>query len=144
MKLVRKQNDWLPTILGDLLTENRLDVPNYENFSIPAVNIFENLTTFVVELAAPGLKKDDFAIEIEENLLKVSAEVKQESETSQEQEEFKYSRKEFGYSKFKRNFTLPESVKSEDIKASYENGVLQITLPKKEEKKALKKMVEIS
>jgi HSP20 family protein len=144
MKLVRKQSDWLPTVLSDLLAENRLDVPNYENFSIPAVNIFENLTTFVVELAVPGLTKEDFTIEIEENLLKVASEVKKETETSDTNADVRYTRKEFSFSNFKRTFTLPENIKSEDVKAKYENGVLQIALPKKEEEKELKKMVEIS
>jgi HSP20 family protein len=115
MKVVKRNTGWFPSIFDEFFTENRLDVPNYENFSIPAVNIQENLTNFVIELAAPGLTKEKFAIEVEENVLKVSS-----------------------------AFTLPETVDVENITASYKDGILYITVPKKEEQKALKKMVEIS
>ena len=144
MKVVKRSNPWFPSIFDEFFTQNRLDVPNYENFSIPAVNIQENLSNFVVELAAPGLKKKDFAIEVEDNVLKVSANQSAETETSSQENGTKFTRKEFSYSNFSRSFTLPETVNVEHIEAKYEDGVLRVTLPKKEEEKALKKMVEIS
>lgn len=144
MNLVKRNDNWLPSLLDELFTENRLDTPNYENFSIPAVNIQEKNTNFVVQLAVPGLSKENFSIEVEENILKISAEVSSENEENKTEDEIKYTRKEFNYNSFKRSFTLPENVNVESVNASYENGVLEITLPKKEEEKALKRMVEIS
>jgi HSP20 family protein len=112
------------------------------NVNVPAVNIKETETTFVVELAAPGKKKEDFNVELDDNVLTISSEASSENE--EKDKEGKYTRKEFSYSSFKRSFTLPEIVNDYDINASYENGVLHITLPKKEE--ALpkpKRMIEI-
>lgn len=142
MKVVKRNTGWFPSIFDELFTENRLDVPNYENFSIPAVNIQENLTNFVIELAVPGFKKENIAIEVEENVLKVSSEVTSKTET--EDTDRKFTRKEFNFRNFSRSFTLPETVDVENIVASYENGILSVTIPKKEEEKALKRMVEIS
>ncbi|HEU4495592.1 MAG TPA: Hsp20/alpha crystallin family protein [Flavobacterium sp.] len=115
---------------------------NFNHKTIPAVNIRETDSAYEVELSAPGKKKDDFNIDVENELLTISAEFKSESNN---EENGKYTRKEFSYSSFKRSFTLPETVKEEDIKASYEDGILRITLPKKEE--ALpkpKRMIDIS
>ena len=142
MKVVKRNTGWFPSIFDECFTENRLDVPNYENFSIPAVNIQENLTNFVIELAVPGFKKENIAIEVEENILKVSSEIT--SKTESEDTESKFTRKEFNFRNFSRSFTLPETVDVENIVASYEDGILGITIPKKEEEKALKRMVEIS
>ncbi|SRX75637.1 Hsp20/alpha crystallin family protein [Aequorivita antarctica] len=144
MKTVNKNSIWLPGLLDNFLFDNKLDVfnHNYETFSIPTVNIIENLPSFVVELAAPGLQKEDFTIEVEEDTLKIAskkAEVKKE-----ETGDSHYRRREFNYKSFERSFKLPEYIKTEDIQANYENGILRVTLPKMEEKKALKKMVEIS
>jgi len=144
MNVANKTNGWLPTIFDHLFLENRLDVPNYENFSIPKVNISENFTNFVVNLVIPGLKKSDFSIEVEENTLKVSAKITTEKEQTETKHTIKYTRREFNYNNFSRSFVLPETVDVEDIKATYENGILSISLPKLEEKKELKKMVEIS
>tara|TARA_R100001369_G_scaffold81213_1_gene112133 strand:+ start:7863 stop:8297 length:435 start_codon:yes stop_codon:yes gene_type:complete len=144
MNLVRRNNNWFPSLLDELFTENRLDTPNYENFSIPAVNIQEKNTNFVVQLAVPGLSKENFNIEVEDDILKISAEVTSENEENTTEDETKFTRKEFNFKSFKRSFTLPENINVENVNASYENGVLEITLPKKEEEKVLKRMVEIS
>merc|ERR1711879_18449 len=125
--LVKRNDNWLPSLLDELFTENRLDTPNYENFSIPAVNIQEKNTNFVVQLAVPGLSKENFSIEVEEDILKISAEVSSENEENKTEDEIKYTRKEFNYNSFKRSFTLPENVNVESVNASYENGVLEIT-----------------
>ncbi|MDC8001917.1 Hsp20/alpha crystallin family protein [Aequorivita todarodis] len=144
MKTVNKNSIWLPGLLDNFLFDNKLDAfkNNYETFSIPTVNIIENLPNFVVELAAPGLQKEDFTIEVEEDTMKIAS--KKIETNKEETNDFSFIRREFNYKSFERSFKLPENIKVEDIQASYENGVLRVTIPKMEEKQALKKMVEIS
>ncbi|MFP9098623.1 Hsp20/alpha crystallin family protein [Flavobacterium sp. RHBU_24] len=110
--------------------------------AIPPVNVFETERGFSVELIAPGLKKEDFAIEVNNGLLTISTEVKTESAT---QEEGKFTRREFVLNAFKRTFTLPETVEEEGISAAYTDGVLKLALPKKEEAlPKAKRAIEIS
>src|SRR6185437_8162780 len=97
----------------------------------PAVNISENKERFEVSLAAPGMKKADFNIDVERNTLTISAETKAEKEEKDE----RYTRKEYSYSSFSRSFTLPEGVNKDKIDASYDNGVLTLSLPKTEDAK---------
>lgn len=99
--------------------------------TLPKVNIKETADAFIVEMAVPGLKKSDFQIDIDNQLLSISTETKEENEHKEEN----YTRREFGYSSFKRTFTLPESVNDEKINATYNEGILSILLPKKEEAK---------
>ncbi|MDV7187087.1 Hsp20/alpha crystallin family protein [Lutibacter sp. TH_r2] len=96
--------------------------------TLPKVNIKETGDAFIVEMAVPGLKKSDFHIDLDNQVLSISTETK-------EQKEENYTRREFGYSSFKRTFNLPESVNDEKINASYVEGILSIHLPKKEEAK---------
>jgi len=104
----------------------------------PAVNIFELNDGYVMEVAAPGLAKEDFTVNIEKNMISISAE-KATPETDK-----KVKRREFNFSSFKRKFTLPETVNTQAITAKHENGVLSLTLPKKEEAKdASPRTVEI-
>jgi HSP20 family protein len=100
--------------------------------SIPAVNVIENSDHFEIEVAAPGLEKKDFHIDLENNLLTISSEKEFKNE---ENKEGRFMRKEFGYSAFKRSFTLPDSVDAEKISARYYEGILQIHIPKREEAK---------
>ena len=102
---------------------------NHNN--IPAVNIKEEEKSFLLELAAPGLKKDDFKIKVEKNLLTISSEVKTENEEKTEN----YTRKEFGFSSFSRSFKISENILVDDISANYEGGVLKVNLPKNVEAK---------
>lgn len=124
----------LSNLLDDIF--NR-DLPSVfaSNFNtgitLPKVNIKETADAFIVEMAVPGLKKSDFHLNLDNKLLSISTETKKENKHEDEN----YTRREFGYSSFKRTFTLPESVDEEKIKASYEDGILNITLPKKEEAK---------
>lgn len=96
--------------------------------SVPSVNVKENGDSFIVEVAASGMDKNDFKIDVEDDVLTISAEKKQEKKDETE----KYTRREFSYNSFSRSFTLPENVNGDQIKASYENGMLVIKLPKKE------------
>ena len=93
----------------------------------PAANILEHPDSFELDLAAPGLKKDDFKIQLDNNILTISSEVKDEKE----EEEKNYTRKEFHYSSFSRSFTLPRIVNLEKIKADYENGISESHSSKK-------------
>jgi HSP20 family protein len=106
--------------------------------SIPAVNIVENKDEYRIDMAAPGLNKEDFKINLENNVLTVSS----EKEERREEKEQKYMRKEFSYFSFNRSFTLPMTVDSEKIKATQKDGILQILIPKKEEAR-VKPMREI-
>lgn len=131
-------------MFDEFVPVNNLDSLNYERFSIPKVNIKENFTTFIVEIAAPGLKKEDFAIEIEKLVLKVSSNFTPKRETTGTDNDTQFTRKEFNYTSFTRSFTLPKKVNVESIDATYTDGVLTISLPKKEVKEEIKHMVEIS
>ena len=128
---------WLPSLFEDLLTQS---VTNQERFTVPAINIIEDTNGFKIELAAPGLSKESFSIEVDNKKLTISSEVRPE----RIKKEVNYTRKEFDFSSFQRTFALSENINVDAIKASYKNGILNITLPIKEEKKDIKKMVEIS
>jgi HSP20 family protein len=97
--------------------------------SLPKVNIKESADAYYVEMAAPGLKKSDFQIDLDNQLLTISTEVEEKNEENKEN----FTRREFGYSSFKRSFSLPETVEDSKIKAQYKEGILSIHLPKKEE-----------
>nr|WP_294906103.1 Hsp20/alpha crystallin family protein [uncultured Lacibacter sp.] len=101
--------------------------------TMPAVNIVENKNDYGLSLAVPGMKKEDFNIDVEGNMLTISC----EKEETTEQNNERYNRKEYNYSSFSRSFTLPEEVNREKIEAKYEDGVLKVMLPKKEEAKKL-------
>ena len=95
--------------------------------TVPAVNVKESDGNYQVMLAAPGLKKEDFHIDVDGNLVTISAETKSEKEEKEEQ----FTRKEYSYSSFSRTFTLPENIEQDKIEAKYENGELKLVLPKK-------------
>jgi HSP20 family protein len=101
------------------------------NTTIPLVNIKETADNFEVEMAAPGMNKEDFKIELDGNVLTITSERKDENEVK---EGDRYTRREFSYQSFQRSFQLPkEVVDAEKIEAKYENGVLRLLVPKKEE-----------
>ncbi|PZD77112.1 Hsp20/alpha crystallin family protein [Mesonia sp. K7] len=99
--------------------------------TLPKVNIKETADAFIVEMAVPGLKKSDFCVTLDNQVLSISTEAKAETEHKEEN----YIRREFGYSSFKRTFNLPESVDDDQINARYDHGILNLLLPKKEEAK---------
>lgn len=103
------------------------------NFMVtqPSVNVVERDDLFQVELAVPGLSKEDFNITVEDDMLTISAQKKEEKEA----QEGNYTKREFNYSSFSRSFRLPDICNSSKIQAGYNNGVLNLTIPKKEEAK---------
>jgi HSP20 family protein len=101
--------------------------------NVPAVNIVENKDDFAVALAVPGMKKEDFNIDMEGNMLTISC----DKEAKKEEKDTRFTRMEYNYSSFSRSFTLPEGVNREKIDAHYEDGVLKLVLPKKEEAKKI-------
>lgn len=101
----------------------------------PSVNVKETEKEFTLELAAPGLEKSDFNIDVKDELLTISAEKNNENKT----EGTKYSRREWSYSNFRRSFAIPEEVNAENISATYNNGILSVVLPKLEEAAAKEK-----
>ena len=126
-------NDIFESVLGDtFFNDRRLS-------SVPAVNISESNEAYHIELAAPGLKKEDFKVSVERDMLTISTEQRTENNT----EGKIYNRREYSYSAFTRSFTLPESANVEQIQAAYTDGVLKLNIPKKEEAKAIARQIEI-
>ena len=119
----------------DNLFESGMGTGFLSNFNtgmtLPAVNIKENTDEFFLEIAVPGMKKSDFNIDIDNKILSISSETKEEHEEKEEN----YTRREFGYSSFKRTFTLPDTIASDKINAQYKDGILTVHLPKREEAK---------
>ena len=108
--------------------------------TVPAVNITEEDNSYKVTVAAPGMSKKDFNIDVEGNMLTISAEKEEEKEESDK----KFNRKEYNYSSFSRSFTLPEEVAKEEISAKYDNGILMLTLPKNEKATNNTKKISVS
>jgi HSP20 family protein len=108
---------------------------------MPAVNIKEDEKRFMLDLAVPGIDKKELKIDINEDVLTISSETKNESEENKDG----YKRKEFSYSSFCRSFQIPENVSKDKIEANYKDGVLSVTLPKNEEEKhKISRQVKIS
>jgi len=113
---------------------------NFENTSTPAVNVEETEKEFLIDVAAPGLDKQDFKVNIDDNVLTISS----KKEVKNEENRDGYLRREFNYSTFSRAFTLPENTESSKIKASHKNGVLTISIPKSEAKAKQVSEIKIS
>jgi len=133
-KDLMKRGETLPSVFQDFFKPwDRWFDTNGGSLSqmltVPAVNIVEKQDHFEISLAAPGMKKDDFNIDVEGNMLTISA----ESEEQKQEKDERHTRREFNYTSFSRAFTLPEGVKKEQIDASYTNGLLKLVLPKTEE-----------
>ncbi|MDD2225907.1 MAG: Hsp20/alpha crystallin family protein [Dysgonamonadaceae bacterium] len=138
----RRIESWLPSIpsiFSDFFGNEWLETVNAR---VPAINIIENENEFLVEVAAPGLTKDDFKIKIvDDDQLQISFEKKEESE--ERDKKGNYLRREFSYTNFLRTLLLPDNVDKEKISAKAENGVLHISIPKTKESKQVKKEKEI-
>jgi HSP20 family protein len=127
-----KRSDWPFLMNGNLLSDffdndRFFDSDWLKKQSVPAVNVKETEKNFEIEVAAPGLSKKDFKIAVENGLLTISSEKREEKE----EKEKDYTRKEFSYSSFSRSFTLPENVNEDDVKANYEDGLLKLNVAKK-------------
>lgn len=128
-----RMNEGMPSVLDDFFNpwNEWFDNAGFLNktLKMPAVNITETKDEYQVSLAAPGLKKEDFKIDVEGNMLSISC----EKEENKEEKEKKFTRREYSYRSFSRSFQLPEEVNLEKIDARYVDGVLQIILPRREE-----------
>ncbi len=126
-------NDVFDSIFNDTFFSDRMVT------RVPAVNISESAENYHIELAAPGLKKQDFKISVEDNVLNISVEHQAENNN----QDRKYNKREYSYTSFVRSFTLPELADHNRIDAAYEDGVLKIDLAKKEEAKTVSRQIEI-
>ncbi len=139
MTLVKKSKTTWPSVMSDFLTSSRIpslfdfdrnliDFEGGTSYMIPSANIVEHDKDFRIELAAPGLDRKDFKVEVNNGVLNISA----EKEEERKDERRNYYRREFSYNSFSRSFSLPENSLPEKIDAKYEDGILNITIPKKE------------
>ena len=143
LPLIRNNRN-VPNLLDDFFGKSLWnDVLEKSGWSSsPSANVHERKDEFEIEVAAPGLEKNDFHIDLKDNVLTISSEKKEEKE---EKEDNKVVFCEFNYSSFSRSFRVPEGVDTNKIKASHKNGVLKIMLPKREEfKEHAPRMIEIS
>jgi HSP20 family protein len=137
MAIVKRNGGYAPLLTNffdDFFTKDLYD-NNWMSFSdtgtsIPKVNIQESDNEFRVEMAAPGMKKDDFQVELNNDMLTISSIITDEKK---EGEEGRFTRREFSYQSFQRSFHLPETVEMDKIEAKYNDGILRLVIPKKEE-----------
>ena len=134
--LAKRNENYLPSFFDRFWNNELMDwgSSNFSstNTSLPAVNVKETIDEFVIELAAPGMDKKDFKVNFKNNVITISS----EKENNKEEKNENYTRREFSYQSFQRSFTVPENaVLSDKIEAKYNNGILHVTLPKREEVK---------
>ena len=136
-RTLAKRIEKTPSLFDDFFNKPLLDLfdggLSSRMMNLPAVNITERKDDYQVSMAAPGLKKEDFKIDVEGNLLTISSEKEEEKEEKEE----RFTRQEYSYSSFERSFTLPDEVNKDKIDAHYQDGVLKLVLPKKEEAKKM-------
>jgi HSP20 family protein len=139
-KNVVRTNPLFPSVFNDFFKPWGEWFDGGNVWNVPAVNISESKDAYKVSLAVPGMKKEDFKIDLDGNMLTISSEKKEEKEEKDE----KFTRKEYSFSSFSRSFTVPDDIEADKIAASYKDGVLELKLPKKEPvKKAESKKIEI-
>ena len=141
MSLIKRNDVLFPSLMNEIFKPDWFGGMDNFKTHVPAVNIKENEKDFELQLAVPGRKKEDFQIEVNENVLTISSETKSEENVENEN----FTRREFSFASFNRAFTLPETIDEDKIKATYVDGILTFKLPKKEE--ALpkpKRMIELS
>ncbi|MDX9942552.1 MAG: Hsp20/alpha crystallin family protein [Bacteroidales bacterium] len=132
--MLRRSRVNVPSLMDEFFGRDLIQnfFEDQTGISMPAVNVVETNDNFRIEVAAPGLEKKDFKIDLDNNVLTISSEKEERNES---QEEGKFMRREFSYSSFRRSFSLPNSVDAEKIKANHKDGILSIILPKREEAK---------
>ena len=127
--MIRRTNDsWLPDIFNDFFDNSWMERPTY---TAPAINVMETEKEYDVELAAPGLDKEDFKVHVDEDN-NLHIEMEKKSENKEEKKNGRYLRREFSYEKFQQTLLLPDDVDADKIEAKVEKGVLNVRLPKKE------------
>lgn len=127
-----RNKSFFPSIVDEFFGRDHLPALEFQTgINMPSVNILECKDDFKIEVAAPGLDKSDFKINVENNVLNIASEKEEKNEENDE----RYMRREFSYTSFKRSFSLPQTVVSDQISAKHENGVLTISIPKREEAK---------
>lgn len=135
------RRSYKPFLWSNLFDDDYFPVVSQRSTSMPAVNIKEDEKKFVLDLAVPGIDRNDLKIEIHEDVLTISSENKNEKEETHDG----FKRREFSYSSFCRSFYLPENVNKDKIDANYKDGILTVALPKEEEEKAkISRQVKIS
>ena len=134
LPMLRRSRVNVPSLMDEFFGRDLMQnfFEDQTGISMPAVNVVETNDNFRIEVAAPGLEKKDFKIDLDNNVLTISSEKEERNES---QEEGKFMRREFSYSSFRRSFSLPNSVDEEKIKANHKDGILSIILPKREEAK---------
>lgn len=142
MMPIRKSQNWLPSIFNDFFDN---DWMVKANATAPAINVFETETEYKIELAAPGMTKEDFNVHIDEDSNLVISMEKKSEKKEEEKKDGRYLRREFSYSKFQQTMILPDDVDKEKIEACVENGVLNIELPKftEQEKEKEKRIINV-
>jgi HSP20 family protein len=139
MNSLSRRNGGFPSIFSDWFDKPSLLAPDFFDFdasfaptrlgmNVPSVNVEETSKEFVLEMAAPGMTRKDFKVEVDNGTLCISS----EKEEEKKEKEKDYTRHEFSYSSFSRTFSLPDNVKDNSIEAKYDNGILRVTIPKKE------------
>ncbi len=138
-----RNQEWLPSIFNDFLNDNWVSVPKFSG-TTPAINVTENEQNYEVEVAAPGMCKEDFNISLTKDGDIVIA-MEKKSDNKEQEKEKKYLRREFSYSKYEQCLTLPDNADKENISASMNNGILNIIIPKltEEMKEKETKYIEI-
>lgn len=135
MNTLMKRSGFLPStpFFDDFLSRDLFNWSGWNNNSgtVPQVNILETNDDFQVEMAAPGMKKNDFHVELDNDMLTIWSELEDQNSTGDQV----YTRREFNYHAFKRSFYLPNTVEVDNIRATYKNGLLNLVIPKKEEAK---------
>ncbi len=144
MLLARRNSNWLPDVFNDFFDTDFLPKVN-SNTTAPAINVIEKKDEYDVELAAPGMTKEDFKVSLDEDRNLVVELDKKVEKTEENKEDGHYLRREFSYTKFHQTLLLPDDVNRDTISATVENGVLKVVLPKlqPQEMKTERTMIEI-
>lgn len=135
---VRGMEPWINGFFDSFFNDSS-SLSNFKTSAMnrPSVNVSEDENGFEIEMAVPGFKKDDFKINLEDSLLTISV------DKEEEKEDKRYNRREFSYTAFSRSFTLPEAIDDEKVSAEYTDGILKISIAKKEEEKAKARLIEV-
>ena len=131
--IIRKKQSPITGLWSNILDQDFFGMPSYEHaaHTLPKVNVIEDHNGYKIELAVPGFEKNDFNIEIDDDVLSISLDKEIDTKTTT------YNKREFNFGSFKRAFNLPESANSTKISAHYKSGILMVEIPKKEEAKPI-------